>query len=131
VPPGGSISPNAAPASPNTIQPRIPASPDDTQPGTQKTFEKPATPASPPQKMIPDIRIPAAPSSSGSQRPLDPNSRTAYSMPMMRPGINYSSPWPIAKTTAALMPIVPASAEAPAAPKPLTAADADGWHAMR
>jgi hypothetical protein len=42
-------------------------------------------------------------------------------MPMLRPGRSLSTPWPIAKTTTALMPVVANE----------TADDADGWHAAR
>ena len=101
-----------SPAQPGSASPNTPA-------GTPKTFEQPDSPIPPPAKPIPDNRNSSPPSANGSHGPIDPNSRTASSMPMLRPGTRLSTPWPIAKTTAALMPVVPDNA------------DADGWHAAR
>jgi hypothetical protein len=42
-------------------------------------------------------------------------------MPMLRPAARLATPWPIAKTTGAMMPVV--ADDAPAG--------ADGWHAAR
>ncbi len=120
-PPGGSGSADVAPSLPGPV-PAAGAPSNNTQPSGQKTFDTPTTPAAPAQKPIPDTQAPTAPKSSNLQRPIDPNSRTAYTMPMMHPGARLSTPWPIAKTTAALMPVE--------SPMPATA-DADGWHEVR
>ena len=87
----------------------------------QKRLSNPFRQSRPPAKPIPDNRSSSPPNANGSHGPLDPNSRTASSMPMLRPGTRLSTPWPIAKTTAALMPVVADDANG----------DADGWHAAR
>jgi hypothetical protein len=108
------------PASSNQMPPDF-ASPQGRQSETLKTFGEPTVPTPVPSKPIPDNRNPTPPGTSGSHPPIDPNSRTASSMPMLRPGSHstapLSTPWPIAKTTAVLMPVAPD--------------DADGWHAVR
>lgn len=118
-PPGGSGSADVAPSLPGPV-PATNSPSNSTQPTSPKTFETPTTPATPAQKPIPDTQGPTAPKSSNSQRPLDPNSRTAYTIPMMRLGSRSSTPWPIAKTTAALMPV-----------EATPTADADGWHEVK
>ena len=116
-PSSADVAPSLPGPVPPTPQPPA-ASPEGTPSDKPKTFEQPTVPSAPPAKPIPDNnRNSAPPSASGSHPPIDPNSRTASSMPMLRPGTYLSTPWPIAKTTAALMPVVPDAA--------------DGWHAVR
>jgi hypothetical protein len=110
-----SSAPTSAPPTPQSPPPASPPAGPSTQPGS-KTFD--STPNN--QPPIPDNRSPSSQKSTGTSP--DPNGRTAYTMPMMRPGAtHYQSPWPIAKTTAALMPVEPAP----------SVDDADGWRPVR
>jgi hypothetical protein len=119
IPSASPTQPTSAPSGQSSLAPQA------TQTESPKTIEQPASPntapssapSSVPMKPIPDNRNPATPNSSGSRTQIDPNSRTASSMPMLRPGSYVSTPWPIAKTTAALMPVEPDNA--------------DVWHAAR